>query len=329
MNNDKVSRNSNIELLRIVSMLIIIFHHSFVHSQLNINDDNIYNSLNYTILYIVNILGKGVNNFFILITGYYLINKKIRKKAIFKLIIKTFLYSIIIFIIYILIEGDFNVEFFWESIFPISTSSYWFLTYYLLLYISIPFVNSLVKNLKRKELVLLILLLTVIFSFLPNNYGWFVTVYLVGGYFRLYHVKISKHFLRNSILVSIYLLIILRLLVGDNIAYFNNFIMLTFIVSLFYIVISKKEKFNSNINYVSKSILSVYIIHDNFIVREYLYRLLNLNHFIDKWYFWIYEFIIVILIFSICLILDKLMEKIFELLKGIKSVKKFKQSEIA
>lgn len=328
MNNDNISRNSNIELLRIVSMLIIIFHHSFVHSKININDDNIYNILNCTILYIVNILGKGVNNVFILITGYYLIDKKI-KNAIFKLIIKTFLYSVTIFIIYILIEGDFNVEFFLKSIFPISTSSYWFITYYLLLYISIPFINSLVKNLKRKELVSLILLMMVTFSILPNNYGWFVTVYLIGGYFRLYNVKISKHFLRSSMFCSIYLLIILRLLVGDNISYFNNFIMLIFIISLFYIVISKKEKYNNIINYISKSVLSVYIIHDNFIVREYLWRWINLNHFIDKWYFWIYEFIIVSTIFIICLILDKLMNKMFELLKSIKNIRNLKQGEIA
>ena len=329
MNNDNISRNSNIELLRIVSMLIIIFHHSFVHSKININDENIYNILNFTILYIVNILGKGVNNVFILITGYYLINKKIKKNAILKLIIKTFLYSVTIFIIYILIEGDFNLEFFLKSIFPISTSSYWFITYYLLLYISIHFINSLVKNLKRKELVSLILLMIVTFSILPNNYGWFVTIYLIGGCFRLYNVKISKHFLRSSMFCSIYLLLILRLVVGDNISYFNNFIMLIFIISLFYIAISKKEKYNNSINYISKSVLSIYIIHDNFIVREYVWKWLNLNYFIDKYYFWIYEFIIVSTIFIICLIVDKLVNKMFELLKSIKSIRKLKQGEIA
>lgn len=79
MNNNNISRNSNMELLRMVSMLIIIFHHSFVHSKININNDNIINILNYTILYIVSIMGTGVNNVFILITGYYLINKKIKK----------------------------------------------------------------------------------------------------------------------------------------------------------------------------------------------------------------------------------------------------------
>lgn len=229
-----------------------------------------------------------------------------------------------IFIIYILIKGNFNVEFFKKSIFPISTDSYWFITYYLLLYISIPFINGLVKNLKKKELVALILLLIIIFSILPNKYGWFVTVYLIGGYFRLYNVKISKHFLRSSMFCSSYLLIILRLLVGDNISYFNNFIMLIFIISLFYIVISKKEKYNNSINYISKSVLSIYILHDNFIVREYLWNLLNLNYFIDKWYFWIYEFIIVSTIFIICLIVDKLMNKMFELLKSIKKHKEIK-----
>lgn len=67
----KKDRNSNIELLRILCMIAIIIHHSFVHSGISISIEN----TNTLILSIIQILGKTANNIFILTTGYYMINK--------------------------------------------------------------------------------------------------------------------------------------------------------------------------------------------------------------------------------------------------------------
>lgn len=76
----KKGRNSNIELLRILCIITIIIHHSFVRSGIQISSEN----TNTAVLSIIQSLGKVASDIFILITGYYMVNKKIKKRKDYK-----------------------------------------------------------------------------------------------------------------------------------------------------------------------------------------------------------------------------------------------------
>lgn len=68
----KSIRMSNIEILRIISIIMIIMHHYVL------NTEAIYTekSLNYYISHFFFIGGKLGVNVFVLISGYFLVNKK-------------------------------------------------------------------------------------------------------------------------------------------------------------------------------------------------------------------------------------------------------------
>ena len=93
-------------------------------------------------------------------------------------------------------------------LFPVTFGEYWFVTCYLLLFILSPFLNILVKNLKKEDYKKLLMILTIVFVFLKffipetftfdktSGYGiiWFIILYLFSGYIRLHYVSnINKY----------------------------------------------------------------------------------------------------------------------------------------
>ena len=317
-------RNSNIELLRILCIISIIIHHSYIHSKIPIVEGNI----NYPILYIIQILGKMANNIFILITGYYMIDKTIKRKNILKLFFEAIFYSYAILLTFsCLLPEKINIDHIIKSIFPIMSNQEWFITAYLLLYLSIPFLNKLVKNLDKKQIYALITFLILCFSIMPSigflleyysTYMWFICLYLVGGAIRSYQpkelIQENKYILIFTIIVIPICLIfnytvrseIFRVM--DN----NNFILFIASVSIFVSFIKKKEWKNQVINYIASSTLGIYLLHDNFIVREIMWKQINIAYYINTNHFWIYELAVVVLIFCLTFLIDKARKRFIE-----------------
>lgn len=309
------NRNSNVELLRILCIISIILHHSYYHSDFS----NATTSFNYLILYLIGILGIISNDIFILITGYYAVNSNIKLRNIIKLVLESIFYSYAIMIIYTIITGELNPNMIIDSLTPIIHNSNWFITCYILLYISIPFINILIQNIDKKQYSYLLLIAITIFSILPSlgllnqyysSYVWFVIVYLVGAYIKKYNCK--KLVLKNDLLFmfsSISLAIVLIAKRNWNVGLIigiNNFIMFILGLSIFVEFINRKMFYNKYINYISSSVLGIYLIHDNFIIRPIIWQRANLKAYIDKPYFWIYEISIILIIFLSCFIIDKI-----------------------
>ena len=83
-------------------------------------------------------------------------------------------------------------------------------------------------------------------------------------------------------------------------------------VSIFISFIKMKEKNIKIINYISSSVLGVYLIHDNIIVRPILWKFININSYLGKKYFWIYEIGITLCIFFVCVFIDKIRQYAIE-----------------
>lgn len=146
MQNNK--RLSNIELLRIVSMfLVMIFHvtDAIPHKNLiiiNSPDDILHKSFVSLSIICVNI--------FILISGYFGINFKI--KGIIKLVFQIIFLSLVIYSFLCFTRyATFNLKDIWHCTFGIF-SMYWFVWAYILLYIFSPVLNAFVKNSSKKEM---------------------------------------------------------------------------------------------------------------------------------------------------------------------------------
>ncbi len=323
-NIEQNNRNSNIELLRILCIISIIIHHSFFHSSIPFLEGNI----NCVIMYIIQVLGRISNNIFILITGYYMINKTIKKENILKLFLETIFYSYIILLAFSLLSPkSINIDLVIKSIFPIMSNSEGFITAYLLLYLSIPFLNKLLNCLDKKQIYTLDIFLILTFSLMPSinflleyysDYIWFACLYSIGGTIKKYPpkelIQDNKYILIFTTITTV-ICLLFNYKIKNNLfclTNINNFISFILSVSIFVFFVKKKEWTNQVINYIVSSSLGIYLLHDNFLVRQVMWKKLNIAYYIQTNYFWIYEISVVLFIFCLAFLIDKARKKFIE-----------------
>ena len=99
-------RSSNLELLRIISMFLIVMHHYAVHGGFQLLEKDL--SLNKIIIQILSGGGQLGVNLFILISGYFLIDSEFKINKLLKLIFETFFYSVII-LLFIVSKSNLNI----------------------------------------------------------------------------------------------------------------------------------------------------------------------------------------------------------------------------
>lgn len=201
----KKERKSNLELLRIVTMIIIIAHHYVVNSGLfdlvTTSNEFSYNNI---FLLIFGWGGKTAINCFVLITGYFMCKSHISVKKFIKLIGEFYFYAIIINMIFLLTGySDFSIKEILKIIFPFFNITTNFTICFILFYLFIPFLNIFIKNINEKEHITLIVLLLIIYTILPtfananvsfNYITWFIVLYMIASYLRLY----SKPFFSST-----------------------------------------------------------------------------------------------------------------------------------
>lgn len=199
----KKERNSNLELYRIIVMLLIVMHHYVVNSDLMplicdnpMNPKSIY-------LFITGMWGKTGINCFVLITGYYMCKSQITLRKFLKLLLEVELYEIVLFVILTIIGvSDFSlIRFIWYTLPVRSISNASFTDCYLLFFLFIPFLNILIENMNKKTHLYLISLLLLVFSVVAkvpkvtvnmNYVSWFCIIYVIGAYLRKYPFRDSN-----------------------------------------------------------------------------------------------------------------------------------------
>mgnify|MGYP006988825438 FL=1 len=188
-------RSSNLELFRIVTMLVIVAHHYVVNSGLLPVILENYPSAKSLLLLLFGWGGKTGINCFVLITGYFMCTSQITLRKGLKLLLEVEFYKVLFFAIFAL-SGymELTPKLVAKSLLPVAGIKDDFVSCYLVFFLFIPFLNILIRGMSRREHQLLLLLCLGAFSVLPNllvkvtfNYvGWFMVIYLVGSYLRLY-----------------------------------------------------------------------------------------------------------------------------------------------
>lgn len=289
-------RNSTIELLRIIAMMMIVFCHFATHGGFVFGAQEI--SIPRFWWGLLEMGGNVGVNIFVLISGYFLIDNKrfFDFRRILKFWGQVFFYSIVIYVI-CAVSGvtKFGIESLIKSFFPITFSAWWFASAYFVLYLIHPFINMLLHKLDKatfqKLLLMLLILWCIIPTFIQSGYEsnyllWFITLYCVASYVRLFDLNIkftTKRWFWMFIIFSMlrYLSYVLLVLLGTkiSIAYDNTLFfykqqsILTFLsaLSLFMTFIKMKVKNNKLINVIASASFGVYLIHDSNIIRSLLW----------------------------------------------------------
>lgn len=320
-----VQRKSNFELLRILSMLMIVMHHYICHGGFQLDSDLTINKIIIECAYWG---GKVGINIFILITGYFMINSKPNIKKVFILWGELFFYSVIITVIFMLMGIEpLSISSVVKAIFPLTLGRHNYLTTYIFLYCLSPFINKLVNNISKLELNKLIIFLFVILSIVPticeikfgwinNTYSyllWMIFVYFVGADIRLYYSEKNKKNMKLITLCSIFVIWILTVICGElefvDTFYFvtNTYTVPVFIssVCIFVLFESINIKYNKWINFFAASTLAVYCIHDE-LIRYYVWKEVFKGYLVSDSILLLLNIIFTVLImFVVCVLVDK------------------------
>ena len=142
-------RNSNFELMRIISMLMIVMGHVLYHGNLITNSKNTTLSIAFTFIFYFLLL--HVNSY-VLLTGYYQSNSKFKQSKLWALISSTMFYKIVIMVLFAwlgLIKLT-KVQILWE-LFPLNINEYWYVKYYFFLYCISPILNCIINSVSFAE----------------------------------------------------------------------------------------------------------------------------------------------------------------------------------
>lgn len=327
---EKVLRESNIELLRIVLIMMIISHHIIVHgldlrSITNSNfqvKDSTYIELVLNSFFVI-----GVNGF-VFVSGYFGI--KFNIKRIISILIQAVFYSLTFYLIaFAMNQIEFSLASFWKAFFPISTNVWWFITTYIGLYFIAPFLNAGMKSIEKQELSYVFLGLFILNCILGSYWGGisgngytlfnFIFIYLIARLMRQNDLKIDKAkltLLFSFMVTSIWAIILLYFDDHESVwqlFYYNNPLLILSAISLFFIFHKLKLKFNKYINLLAQTVLGVYMIHDYHRHRKFLIEIVNsLSDNYDSFIFVMLLAMLVVGIFLFCSLIELLRLNIFK-----------------
>ena len=166
-------------------------------------------------------------------------------------------------------------------------------------------------------------------------------MYIIGAYIRLYPNKKENNLKNICIVIISAVIIIISILVnfslgialesdyfmGNTISFMNinNIINVIFSIYLFKTFIYYNY-YNKVINFISGTILGIYIIHDNSYIRKWLwYEIYPNNQYVNKPY--LHSVVKITLVFVICFIIELIRK--YVILKPIEKIyKKHKKKKI-
>lgn len=200
----KKERNSNFELMRIISMFFIIVWHIYMYGGIRNNPRIMNPSINSMFQIIIFLVIVHVNSF-VLLSGYFQYNNKFKTSKLISLINVSLFYRIIVtglLLVFGLITLS-KVELlrFFSPLITSDNLEYWYIRIFILLYLFTPYLNILIKKITRQQHQRLLILSFVIFSIFPfisanklfENYGYtlcnFIFLYFIGSYLSKYQIK--------------------------------------------------------------------------------------------------------------------------------------------
>lgn len=328
----RYERASNIELLRIIAMIMIIGVHYLGSSDAEtlISQHTFNNGVFICVMSLCNI---GVN-LFVLITGYFMINAKgIRVSKMAKLLIDTLIYGMLLYGVSIWAGiNNFQLGELIKSAFPILAGYRWFIKAYCILYILIPFLNKVLQVITKKQYHILVIIILCLFSVWPSilpyppidDYGYgfihLIVLYTISGYIRRFGVKLTNKLL---IVVALggYIITILICFVGNpDIPFFstlysykwayNSPFNILFSVAIF-ILFTRISFTNRIINILASSAFAVFLIHGDHNIMNYLFIDICRAPVTFNSIGWLpYMLLCIIVIYIICFIIDSVKKRL-------------------
>ena len=296
-----LDRNSNIELLRIVCMLMVVVLH-FNNNGANTGIVNMPEELTSRLTwgFLVESLCLVAVNCFVLISGYFAIKLKVR--SLLKFYLQCFLIGLFTYLFYLGLtagfatwqctDGVFTAKILAERLMAFTHNGWWFVVSYVGLMLLSPLLNSAVDNMPKRRLLHSLILFSIVILYLGwyqkvevTNYGnsliSFIWIYLIGRYIGM-HVSLDWIRQYRWIWLSGYIIAALGLFglimmryhysieMHYPLDYNNPFVVISAVMLLlFFLSITFQSK---AINWIASSVFSAYLIQEScFLGHKWIY----------------------------------------------------------
>lgn len=289
-------RNTNIEWLRIVSMLLIVAAHGTVIGCYS-TDVSLYVFTCGQILGSWGILGVDL---FLIIGAWFLVDQKFRISKVTSIVWNTFTWVLaysILSVIYVFREtrsfsaavSDLGQWAHKGLIEPFWAYAYWFVTAYFFMMLAAPLMNKIIDSASQtglKKGLLILMFIPVCSQFGPNfivDIVYFCYVYLLVGYVKRYGIRALEKYAKPGVFLALSTAIIaarmafylpdtewtlfLKEVLNLTIGAVNrhSVVMLVDAFLIFFWVSKQIPHYNRLVNKIAACTFGVYLFHGNFV----------------------------------------------------------------
>ncbi len=341
-------RMANLELLRIIAMLLIIMLHLMNHGSI------IYcakeGTWSYYVAWVLFGIGFISINVYLLISGYFLVDSRFSTWKAAKLGGQVFFYAFGITALFWLFgDVEHELKYMVFSVIPIASDFYWFISMYIGMYLLSPLMNKLIRALTRRQLGCACALCFLLVSVWPNivyfsstlntaggvSISWFLSVYLFGAYLKLYYkpdgrfgkkfllacgavllIPLSRFAIEAMLKTPLSRISILEdLMWGYSVFYNYSSILATLAAVLMFVAFLNLEiksvPVSRVINVAAGTAFGVYLLHDHYYIRETFWPLLNAPYWPGNWWMVPYAIGTVLGIYLVGMVVELLRQKLF------------------
>ena len=193
-------KNYGIEMLRILSMIMIVILH--VLRRGGVMTHVVPGSPSEHLGYILEMATFCCVNTFAMISGYVMCTSKSRLSRILRLWLQAMFYSLaFLAVFYFLFPDRLHMGAIAESLFPVTMRQYWYIRAYIEMCILVPVLNAAIEHLEKRAFGGMLLGAFLLFSLVATiptkaiynlrsgeNALWLSLMYLLGGYLKKYKV---------------------------------------------------------------------------------------------------------------------------------------------
>lgn len=253
-----------------------------------------------------------------------------KARSLLRVVFETVFYSVSILLLFLIfnptaVDSASNVV---KSFIPCISSMYWFVTSYIGMVIVSPVLRSLLNRLSQEQLRRFLILMFVPLSLIPtfthmdfvvNGFVWFVYLYLVAGYIRLWEAPWSRRLNFRLIALSFTVIYLssfaISCVCGERkmpLTAMNSIFMLCLSVCVFKVVSELNIGSIAFINKMAAGSFSVYLIHENWLIRKTLWPSLEPIYNSPSALLLLEGLLFACMLFTVCSLLDLIRQKYLE-----------------
>lgn len=319
-----MERQSNFELMRIMAMLMIVAGHFIHQSGLRINSFGVD-------LYVLAYMGGTARiavNMFIMLGVWFMVDSQFKAKRILKLYFNVWVLTAGISILLLVFGYSINSYELAKSMFPFIGRVVWFPSTYIALIFLSPWLKKFfgLRNVSQKKFLIIVFLLvsTIITIHAPirmednwlDTLCWFVFIYLLIGYYKQNCSIMVNKYLILVIGILLYFVLETAQLYSSGIVQKTTAVFLTdyktipnIIISFcfFYFFQHLNIGICRMINYIATGAFTTYIVHQTLpFIHILWFDIYKCEWFYDSDYKIIYSLCVIVSVYSLGLLIERL-----------------------